>query len=210
MKVFLVNTSPHKNGTTDAALREAAAALESCGVETEIYWAGQVQANCCIACQQCKKQRVDRCVAFPGDACNVILEKMSSCDGLIVGSPVHYAGLCGTANALFDRIAYAGGKTLRFKPAAGVAVCRRAGTTSALDQFNKYFTYCNMPVVSSLYWNGVFGNTAEQAQQDEEGMQIMRQLGRNMAWLLACIDAGKQAGVPAPEMEKGKFTNFIR
>jgi multimeric flavodoxin WrbA len=210
MKVLLVNTSPHENGTTAAALREAASALESCGIETELYWAGKVQAHCCIACQQCKKQHADHCVAFPDDACNAILDKMDECGGIIVGSPVHFAGLCGTANALFDRIAYAGGKRLRFKPAAGVAVARRAGTTSALDQLNKYFTYCNMPVVSSIYWNCVFGGNAEQVQQDEEGMQIMRQLGRNMAWLLSCIEAGKANGVALPEMEKGKFTNFIR
>jgi len=210
MKVLLVNTSPHEKGTTWAALNEAAAALNSCGVDTEIFWAGKGQPGCCIACQQCKKQRVDYCVAFKDDACNQILDKMKECDGMIVGSPVHYAGISGAATAIFDRLSYAGGKTLRFKPAAGVTVARRAGTTAALDQFNKYFTYCNMPVVSSIYWNGVFGGNAEQAAQDEEGMQIMRQLGRNMAWLLSCIEAGKAAGVPTPEFEKGRFTNFIR
>lgn len=210
MKVLLVNTSPHREGTTWRALREAADALESCGIETEIFWAGQGQAHSCVACQQCKKQRAVRCLAFSDDACNAVLDKMETCDGMIVGSPVHYAGICGTAKALLDRIAYAGGKTLRFKPAAGVAVCRRAGTTAALDQLNKYFTYCCMPVVSSIYWNDVFGSSAEQAEQDEEGMQIMRQLGRNMAWLLSSIEAGRKAGIPLPETEKGKFTNFIR
>jgi len=210
MKVLLVNTSPHQQGSTYHALRECADAIESCGVETEIYWAAKTPVRACIACQQCKKQHVLRCVAYQDDACNEILQKMETCDGLIVGSPVHYAGISGTAKSLFDRVCYAGSAALRLKPAAGIAIARRAGTTSALDELNKYFTYCNMPVVSSQYWNGAFGAMGDQVRQDEEGMQILRQLGRNMAWLLACIEAGKAAGVALPTFEKGTYTNFIR
>ena len=211
MKVLLVNTSPHENGTTWAALNEAANALNSCGVDTEIFWAGKGQPGCCISCQQCKKQRVDYCVAFQDDACNQILDKMKECDALVVGSPVHYASAGGSVTALLDRMFYAGSRDLRGKVGAAVVSARRAGTTAALDQLNKYFIISGMPIAPSQYWTMVHGNTPDQVRQDEEGMQTMRTLGRNIAFMVKAFALAKENGINPPELEKEKkFTNFIR
>lgn len=206
MKVLLINCSPHAHGCTYTALKEIADTLESCGVEAEILQVGTAPIQSCTACRGCKQTH--RCVY--DDMVNVILDKMQHMDGMIIGSPVHYASPSGTAIALMDRVFYAGGSTLHHKPGAAIVSARRAGTTAALDVLNKYILYAQMPLVTSRYWNMVHGNTAEEVKQDAEGMQIMRVLGRNMAWLLKCIEAGRQAGILYPESETGIYTNFIR
>lgn len=206
MKVLLVNFSPHKFGCTYTALKEIADTLEQNGIGTEILQAGTGSVYPCTACRSCKT--TGRC-AFD-DMANVILDKMQHMDGLIVGSPVHYAGPSGFAAPILDKVFYASTANLHHKPAAAIVSTRRAGSTAALDALNKYFLYGQMPVVSSRYWNMVHGITPEDVRQDLEGMQTMRVLGRNMAWVLKCIEAGKQAGIALPEQEVGIHTNFIR
>lgn len=206
MKVLLLNGSPHEKGCTYTALAEVAKALESDGVEAEIFWLGKAPISGCLGCNACAK--LGRCVI--DDVVNAAAEKVRECDGLVVGSPVHYAAASGQITAALDRLFYSAGKHLRLKPGAAVASARRAGTTATLDQLNKYFTINQMPVVSSRYWNMVHGKTPEEVRQDKEGMQIMRVLGRNMAWLLGCIQAGRQAGLPLPEQEARINTNYIR
>ena len=144
------------------------------------------------------------------DSVNEFLDKAEKADGFVFGSPVHFASISGALSSFMDRAFYGKGKIFRYKPAAGIVSARRAGTTAALDQVNKYFTYCSMPIVSSKYWNMVHGTNADQVKQDEEGLQTMRELGRNMAWLLRCIEAGRAAGIPDPVKEKPVMTNFIR
>ncbi len=206
MKVLLINGSPNEHGCTDLALREVAGALEANGISTEMLWIGKGAVRGCIACGGCKGK--GRCV-FGDDAVNKAIEQMQQADGLVVGSPVYYASANGSVVALLDRMFYASGG-FPGKPAAAVVSARRAGTTASLDELNKYFTICGMPVVSSGYWNMVHGNSPAEVAQDAEGLQIMRNLGRNMAWLLHCIEAGKKAGVNFPEQETGNRTNFIR
>ena len=155
------------------------------------------------------RQKLGRCV-FDDDVANRVLEKAREADGLVIGSPVHYASAAGGITAVMDRVFYAGSRFLAHKPGAAVVSCRRAGSTAALDQLNKYFTIAQMPVVSSVYWNMVHGNTPQEVEQDLEGLQVMRTLGRNMAWLLQCIQAGRSAGVEPPTREKRQSTNFIR
>jgi multimeric flavodoxin WrbA len=144
------------------------------------------------------------------DPVNEFVEKAKSADGFVFGSPVHYAAASGALTSFMDRVFFGKGKVFADKPAAGIVSCRRGGASAAFDQIIKYFTICNMPVVSSQYWNQVHGRTAEEVLQDEEGMQTMRTLGVNMAWLLKCIEAGKKAGVEMPQREAGISTNFIR
>lgn len=206
MKVLLINGSPHKKGCTYTALREVADELERQGIETEIFQLGTAAVRSCTACGQCAK--TGRCV-FDDDPVNECLDRLRQADGLIVGAPVHYAGPAGAVTALLDRMFYGKSGFLALKPAAAVVSCRRGGASAAFDRLNKYFTIAQMPVVSSQYWNAVHGNTPEQVKQDLEGMQIMRTLGRNMAWLLKCIDYAKEA-VPRPEQEERVATNFIR
>ena len=206
MKVLLINGSPHKKGCTYTALREVADELERQGIETEIFQLGTAAVRSCTACGQCAK--TGRCV-FDDDPVNQCLDRLRQADGLIVGAPVHYAGPAGAVTALLDRMFYGKSGFLALKPAAAVVSCRRGGASAAFDRLNKYFTIAQMPVVSSQYWNAVHGNTPEQVRQDLEGMQIMRTLGRNMAWLLKCIDYAKEA-VPRPEQEERVATNFIR
>lgn len=206
MNVLLVNCSPNQFGCTYTALKEVADALNAAGVGTEILHAGAGPIQPCTACRGCRGR--NRCVY--DDMANVILDKMEHMDGLVIGSPVHYAGPSGIAVTLLDRVFFAGSFTLRHKPAAAIVSARRAGTTAALDALNKYILYAQMPMVTSRYWNMVHGGTPEEVRQDKEGMQIMRMLGRNMAWLLQCIEAGKQAGIAPPEQEQFIHTNFIR
>ena len=206
MKVLLINGSPRKAGCTAAALAEVAATLEQEGVQTETVWLGQTPTIGCMGCGACAK--LGKCVH--DDVVNVLAEKAKACDGLIVGSPVHYAAASGQITCVLDRLFYSASTSLKYKPAAAVVSARRAGTTAALEQLNKYFTINQMPLVSSRYWPMVHGNTPEQVRQDEEGMQIMRYLARNMAWLLKCIEAGRNAGIAAPAEETRVFTNFIR
>ena len=206
MKVLLLNGSPHEKGCTYTALAEAAAALEECGVETEILWLGRDVTIGCTGCGACRKQ--GKCVH--DDAVNLAAEKARSCDGLIAGSPVHYASASGQITCALDRLFYSAGSGLRFKPGAAVVSARRGGATAALDQLNKYFTINQMPIVSSRYWNMVHGNTPDEVRRDEEGMAVMRTLGRNMAWLLKSIEAGRASGLVLPAQEPPVRTNFIR
>ncbi len=204
MKVLLVNGSPNEKGCTHTALSEVAGALNENGVDTEILHIGTQPVRGCTACEKCRES--GRCV-FDDDMANVILEKMIEADGVVFGTPVYYAGANGALCALLDRVYYAGTKFFKNKPGAAVACCRRTGGTDAVDRLNKYFTISRMPVVASQYWNEVHGTTPEEVRQDEEGMQIMRVLGRQMAWMLKNFEAG---GVPQPQGEKRAWTNFIR
>ena len=208
MKVLLINGSPNEKGCTYTALCEVAKEIEKEGIQTEIFQVGKEPIRGCTACRHCKKTKSGKCV-FDDDAVNIALEKAKSVDGLIIGSPVHYAAATGMITSLLDRFFYAG-NVFEYKPGAAVVSCRRGGATAAFDQLNKYFTITNMPVVSSQYWNMVHGNTPQEVMQDLEGLQTMRTLGKNMAWLLKSIDAGKKAGVALPEKEVWQATNFIR
>lgn len=208
MKVLLINGSPKKDGTTFAALSEVEKELNAAGVETELYWVGKDPIRGCTACGGCTLK--SRCAFKDGDV-NGVIDKIAAADGLVVGSPVHYAAASGAITSLLDRVFFAGDPAaFADKPGAAIAVCRRGGATAALEQLNKYFTISNMPLVGSQYWNMVHGHDGEQARQDYEGMQTMRSLGKNMAWLLKCIEAGQKAGVPKPDREPGIATNFIR
>ncbi len=208
MKVLLINGSPHKDGSTFAALCEVENELNKLGIETEIFHVGKEPIRGCMGCSHCKKNKTYKCV-FDNDSVNVFLEKAATADGFVFGSPVHFAAASGALTSFMDRAFYCG-KVFENKPAASIVCCRRGGSTAALDQINKYFTIRNMPVVSSLYWNMIHGNNAEEIKQDLEGLQIMRNLGKNMAWLLKCIDAGKNAGVALPQREELIRTNFVR
>ena len=208
MKVLLLNGSPNPAGCTYTALSEAAKTLNENGVETEIVQLGKEPIRGCTACGGCANK--NGCV-FQDGMVNDFIKKMAQADGLIVGSPVYYASANGALECFLDRAFYAGGKlAFAHKPAAAVVSARRAGTTATLDELLKYFTISQMPVVSSTYWPMVHGNTPEEVRQDLEGLQTLRNLGRNMAWLLKCIEAGKAAGVFPPEVERGAGTNFIR
>ncbi len=209
MKVLLINGSPKEKGCTYTALMEVGKELERLGIETELISVGNQPIQGCIGCGGCAKAGTGRCV-FSNDIVNTVIEKAASADGFVIGTPVHYAAASGAITSLMDRVCYAGGQHLAFKPGAAIASCRRGGASAAFDQLNKYFTILNMPVVSSNYWNQVHGNTPEEVLQDQEGMQTMRQLGRNMAWLLQSIQAGKQAGIAMPELEPKIKTNYIR
>ncbi len=206
MKVILVNGSPHEKSTTFAALSEVAGALNENGIETEIFWLGTKAISGCLGCAGCKDTK--RCVI--DDIVNKFLDKAKTADGFIFGTPVHYAAASGSLTSFMDRVFYLKGNLFSGKPAATVVCCRRGGASAAFDQINKYYPISGMPVVPSQYWNSVHGVGAEQAHQDEEGMQTMRTLGNNMAWLLKCIDFGKQNGVNYPERENPLRTNFIR
>ena len=206
MKVLLINGSPHKDGCTFTALNEVAKTLEKNGIETEILYLGVKPIAGCIACGKCFEQK--KCVF--DDKVNEILTRCDEFDGLVIGSPVYYAGPSGQLRAFLDRLFYAGGWRFSGKPGAAVVSCRRGGATAAFDKLNKYFTISSMPIVSSQYWNQVHGAYAEQVFQDEEGLQTMRTLGNNMAWLLKCIQLGKENGITLPEREPHLWTNFVR
>lgn len=208
MKVLLFNGSPHKTGCTYTALTEAGKILEENGIETEVIQVGAQPVRGCVACGGCAKGK--GCVFGDKDGLNAIIEKCRQADGFLFGSPVYYASPNGSLVSFLDRLFYAGGSALAHNPAACVCSARRAGTTATLDMLQKYLTINQMPVVSSTYWPMVHGGCAEDAKQDLEGMQVMRNLGRNMAWLLRCIEAGKAAGIEAPAAESGARTNFIR
>lgn len=206
MKVLLLNGSPHPHGCTFTALSEVAGALKKNGIETEIFQIGNQPISGCIACGKCRD--TGKCVI--SDGVNDFVEKAKSADGFVFGSPVYYASASGQISSFLDRAFYGKSAIFEGKPGAAVVSCRRAGSTASLDQLNKYFTISGMPVVSSRYWNMVHGNTPEEVVQDKEGMQVMRTLGNNMAWLLKCIELGKAQGVSFPEKEPAQKTNFIR
>jgi len=207
MKVLLINGSPKAKGCTYTALTEIAKELEKENIEVEIFHIGSAPIRGCTACKGC--YNTDGKCVFDDDPVNVALEKAKEADGFIFGSPVHFAAASGAITSFLDRMFYAG-NCFEYKPGAAIVSCRRGGSTAAFEQLNKYFTIANMPIVSSQYWNMVHGNTPEEVRQDLEGMQTMRTLGKNMAWLLKSIQAGKDAGVPLPEKEPKEVTNFIR
>lgn len=207
MKVLMINGSPRENGCTYTALSEVAKALAEAGIDSEIVHIGKKPIGGCIACRACKTAK--RCV-FDDGLIATLVEKMAESDGLIIGSPVYYASPNGSLIALLDRMWRTSGSVLHHKPAAAVVSARRAGTTASIDVLNKYFTIAEMPIVSSHYWNMVHGNEPGEASEDIEGMQIMRRLGQNMAWMLTSIEAGKKAGVVIPDAEPRVAFNYIR
>ena len=206
MKVILIDGSPPEFGCTHRALEEIAKTLNKSGVESKILWLGTAPLGGCRACGFCSKN--GRCVL--DDKVNEYAPELLEADGLVFGSPVHYAGPSAALSAFMDRLFYIHGKKMAGKPACAVVSCRRGGAGSAFDQINKYFTISSMPVVAGQYWNGVHGTAAEEVEKDLEGLQIMRSLGNNMAWLLRCIEAGKEKGIFFPEKEAPLKTNFIR
>lgn len=210
MKVLLINGSPNEHGCTFTALSEVAGALEGEGVGTEIFHIGKGPVRGCIGCGGCARLGKHRCV-FNDDPVNEAIAKAETCDGFVFGSPVHYASAGGSITSFMDRIFYAGSAVMRAKPAAAVVSARRAGTTATIDQLSKYFVISGMPIVPSQYWPMVHGSTPEDVKKDEEGLQIMRTLGRNMAWMLKSFALAREHGIlpPAPESPK-KRTNFIR
>ena len=211
MKVLLVNGSPHKEGCTYTALTEVEKSLNKEGIETDIFWIGNKPISGCIACKACVKLK--KCV-FNNDKVNEFIEIAKDYDGFIFGTPVHWAAASGAIISFLDRVFYAdscgGRKSFYLKPAATVISARRAGTTATFDQINKYFGILQMPIITSQYLNMVHGAKPEEVKQDLEGMQIMRTLGRNMAFFLKCKEAGIKAGVKLLEVEPTVFTNFIR
>lgn len=206
MKVLLVNGSSRPKGCTFTALSEVASELERQGVATHILQIGTEPVAGCISCRSCAKTGV----CFRDDMVNEVLKTLPEYDGFIFGSPVYFAGASGQLISFMDRLFLCGRPLLLNKPAAAVVSCRRGGAVTAFEQLNKYFGLYSMPVVSSVYWNQVHGTTPEEVKQDLEGMWTMRQLARNMAWMLRCIEAGKAAGIPLPESEPNVRTNFIR
>ena len=202
MKVVLINGSPHRKGNTFIALSEVAGALEKEGVQTEIIQLGIKAVQGCIACNKCAE--LGHCV-FQDTLYNQVREALQEADGIVVGSPVYYAGPNGALCALLDRVFYSCSELLAYKAGASVAVCRRGGASATFDRLNKYFTILNMPVVSSQYWNSVHGMRPGEATEAAEGLQTMRMLGRNMAWLLKGV---KREERPEPELRV--MTNFIR
>jgi len=204
MKVLLLNGSSREAGCTYTALAEVADALNECSVETEIIHAASGMVHGCNACLGCRTR--DGCV-FEDDLVNTVRARMREASGLVVGSPVYYAAPNGAMLSFLNRMFYAGNADFQYKPGAAIVSARRAGTTASLDALNKYFLISNMPVVPSLYWNMVHGNTPDEVRRDAEGLQIMRTLGRNMAWMIKCLEAGEKP--PKPEAERMR-TNFIR
>lgn len=206
MKVLLLNGSSHRNGCTFTALDEVARALKSEHIDSEIFQLGNPELRDCTGCQACRK--IGKCVY--NDIVNEFVEKARLCDGFVFGTPVYYAHPSGRILSFLDRAFYSGRSAFEYKPGAAIASARRSGTTASFDVLNKYFTICNMPVVSSQYWNNIHGSVMEEARQDLEGLQTMRTLGHNMAWILKCIDAGRKMGITKPQKEDPIRTNFIR
>lgn len=204
MKVLLVNGSPRREGNTARALGEVAAALKGEGLDAEIFWIGNKAVQGCVACARCRE--LGHCV-FTDEVYTELCARLGEADAVVIGSPVYYAGPAGALCALLDRVFYSAGAVMRYKPAASVVVCRRGGASAAFDRLNKYFEINCMPVVSSQYWNMAYGALPGEAGSDAEGMQTMRTLGRNMAWLLRKIHA---SGPDYPQPEKPERTNFIR
>ena len=206
MKVLLLNGSPHENGTTKRALVEVAKTLNENGVETEILTVGNKRVAGCMACGGCAT--TGKCV-FDDELIFEIVKKIEESDGVVIGSPVYYASINGTLKAFLDRVFYSK-NSFANKVGASVVVARRAGTTATFDIINKYFAISSMPIVTSNYWNNVHGSNGVQAELDEEGMQTMRVLGKNMAWLIKCIKFGKENGINPPVLEDKIKTNFIK
>lgn len=206
MKVLLINGSPHEHGCTDTALNEVAVTLQKNHVDTEILWLGKQPMPDCIACFQCQTKGV--CIFK--DIVNETAARMDEFDALVVGSPVYYGGPNGRLTSFLDRLMFSTPKEkLAGKLAASVVSCRRGGATAAFERLNMYFTMLNMHIVSSQYWNQVHGHTPEEVHQDEEGLQTMRTLGQNIAYLLQAQKAAADSGIAKPDYEPTVYTNFI-
>lgn len=206
MKVLLLNGSPHQNGCVFTALSEVAGALRKNEVETEIFWIGNQPVRGCIGCNACTRAGAQGCV-FKDDLYNDFVARMRAADGIVIGSPVYYAGPAGSLCAFLDRVFYSAGDAFFRKPGAAIVNCRRGGASAAFDRLNKYFGLMQMPIVTSQYWNSTHGFTPAEVRKDLEGMQTMRTLGANMAHLLQSLAA---AGLPPPKPEPPARTNFIR
>ena len=206
MKVLMLNGSPKANGNTNAALLEVGRTLENEGISYEIFQMGGKPVRDCIGCGQCSEKGC----AFTDDDVNEFIAKAKEADGFVFGTPVYYAHPTGRILSVLDRAFYAGGAAFEHKPGAAIAVARRGGITASFDVLNKYFTIKQMPVVASTYWNGVHGRVPGEAALDEEGMRTMRNIGHNMAWMLKCIELGRENGIEPPIAEAGAMTNFIR
>ena len=213
MKVLLVNGSPHKNGNTNEVLEATAKYLNEEGLETEIFWIGAKPITGCIGCYQCAQK--GQCVFK--DSVNEFVEKAKEAHGFIFGTPVHFASMSGSLTSFMDRAFYSVSMAGRsdiyaFKPAASIITARRAGTTATYDQINKYFGINQMPIISSRYWNMVHSGfmDTKDVYKDEEGIQMVRMLAKNMAYYLKCIEAGKEKGILPPAQEEVTYTNFIR
>jgi multimeric flavodoxin WrbA len=206
MKVILLNGSPHQHGCTATALEEVASSLQTAGIATEIFQLGPKPMQDCIACFRCHE--TGKCVF--DDAVNEFTKKAREADGFVFGTPVYFAHPTGRILSFLDRVFISGGDAFVHKPGAIVASARRAGTTASLDALSKYLNIDEMIQVGSSYWNMVHGNTPDEVRQDLEGMQVMRRLGTNMAWILKCMEAGQQAGIKEPGPEEKIYTNFIR
>lgn len=207
MKVLLINGSPHREGCTYTALSEAATQFEKRGVETEVFWIGNQPVRGCIDCKSCWGK--GRCV-FTDDGVNACIEKITEADGVVIGSPVYFAGMAGSLKCLLDRVFYDAKRLFSGKPGAAVVSCRRGGAGNTFDQINKYFTISSMPVVSSQYWNSVHGDRPEEVRADREGMQTIRLMADNMTYLLKCREAARAAGVEPFEREVREKTNFYK
>ena len=207
MKVLLLNGSPHRDGCTAVALKEMIRIFEAEGVETETAWVGNKPVRGCVACYQCKAKSLGKCV-FGDDAANGIIEKLKEANGIVVGSPVYYGQPAGAFLALWQRVCFAGTEFVKAKPAASVAVCRRGGSTAAYQCMNMPFEMLSCPVVTSQYWNVTFGREEGECERDAEGMQTMRTLGRNMAWLIKNLKSGN--AIPRTADEPWQPMHFIR
>ena len=205
MKVLLINGSPHKEGCVFTGLSEISAALSAEGIDSSIFWIGNGPVQGCTACYACRSGH-EGCV-FKDALYNDLTAELKNCDGVIIGTPVYYAGPAGSLCAILDRICFSAGELLSRKPGACIVNCRRGGASAAFDRLNKYFTLLQMPVVSSCYWNSTHGMTPDETKQDLEGLRTLRTLARNMAHILK---SNVRAAIPYPEMEERVSTNFIR
>ncbi|MFI3226900.1 MAG: flavodoxin family protein [Clostridia bacterium] len=208
MKVLVINGSPRAKGNTFKALELCAKTLNDHGIETEIFQIGTKPIHGCTGCRACKSNEQEYCI-FTDDITNELIEKMRYADGIIVGSPVYFAGLAGSLKCFLDRAFYSNSRHMRFKPCAAIAVARRAGSTSTFDQINHYFALGEMINVPTVYWSDVYGEQIGEIEQDKEGLNHVEIIGHNMAWLLKTLEAGKEK-VPVPERIKREKTNFIR
>lgn len=206
MKVLMLNGSAKPEGNTYRALYEVGEQLKKEGIDYEIFQLGADPVRDCIGCMQCS---ASGCI-FDDDKVNEFIAKARECDGFVFGTPVYYAHPSGRILSFLDRAFYSGKTAFQFKPGASVAVARRAGTSASFDVLNKYFGISQMPVAGSTYWNLVHGRVPGEAEQDSEGMQTMRNLARNMAWMMKCFEAGKEKGIALPDSETGSRTNFVR